>query len=281
MMLKPADGLEGVKQAILNIVAEAGPNACPPMVVGVGIGGTFEKCALMAKEALTREVGVHSEIPYVQELEEEMRILYVATTRAQQQMHIVDCIQALEDYKKPLTMSGVYDRGGYTSWILQSFLTHPSALFTIKEVHQMWENIPVEKEVSIYQEIPHYHKTHQPMKFSSATSITSTEELPAFQPKSGAGMSYGTRMHHMIEHLPNTSWDKEIITSCAKDLQISLKEYDITSLLQLGNHPFYQSLFSKTCYHELPFMVKIKDEILHGFMDFVAMDDTSMTIIDF
>ena len=119
------------------------------------------------------------------------------------------------------------------------------------------------------------------MKFSSATSITSTEELPAFQPKSGAGMSYGTRMHHMIEHLPNTSWDKEIITSCAKDLQISLKEYDITSLLQLGNHPFYQSLFSKTCYHELPFMVKIKDEILHGFMDFVAMDDTSMTIIDF
>lgn len=72
MMLKPADGLEGVKQAILNTVAEAGPNACPPMVVGVGIGGTFEKCALMAKEALTREVGVHSEISYVQELEEEM-----------------------------------------------------------------------------------------------------------------------------------------------------------------------------------------------------------------
>lgn len=72
MMLKPADGLEGVKQAILNTVAEAGPNACPPMVVGVGIGGTFEKCALMAKEALTREVGVHSEIPYVKELEEEM-----------------------------------------------------------------------------------------------------------------------------------------------------------------------------------------------------------------
>ena len=72
VMLKPADGLEGVKRVILNTVAEAGPNACPPMVVGVGIGGTFEKCALMAKEALTREVGVHSEIPYIKELEEEM-----------------------------------------------------------------------------------------------------------------------------------------------------------------------------------------------------------------
>lgn len=71
-MLKPADGIEGVKEAVLSAVKEAGPNACPPMVVGVGIGGTFEKCALMAKEALTREVGSHSEIPYVKELEEEL-----------------------------------------------------------------------------------------------------------------------------------------------------------------------------------------------------------------
>ena len=71
-MLKPAEGREGVKDAVLTAVKDAGPNACPPMVVGVGIGGTFEKCALMAKEALTREVGSHSEIEYVKELEEEL-----------------------------------------------------------------------------------------------------------------------------------------------------------------------------------------------------------------
>lgn len=71
-MLKPADGIEGVKEAILNTVMEAGPNACPPMVVGVGIGGDFEKCALMAKQALTREIYEHSDIPYVKELEMEM-----------------------------------------------------------------------------------------------------------------------------------------------------------------------------------------------------------------
>jgi len=71
-MLKPADGIEGVKEAVLTAVKEAGPNACPPMVVGVGIGGTFEKCALMAKEALTREVGTHSDIQYVKEMEEEL-----------------------------------------------------------------------------------------------------------------------------------------------------------------------------------------------------------------
>ena len=70
-MLKPADGIEGVKNAIITAV-KAGPNACPPMVVGVGIGGTFEKCAILAKKALTRPVGEHSAIPYVKELEEEM-----------------------------------------------------------------------------------------------------------------------------------------------------------------------------------------------------------------
>ena len=71
-MLKPADGIEGVKNAILTAVKDAGPNACPPMVVGVGIGGTFEKCALLAKKALTRPVNEHSDIPYVKDLEIEM-----------------------------------------------------------------------------------------------------------------------------------------------------------------------------------------------------------------
>ena len=71
-MLKPADGIEGVKNAVLTAVKDAGPNAGPPLVVGVGVGGTFEKCALMAKEALTREVGTHSEIEWVKDLEEEI-----------------------------------------------------------------------------------------------------------------------------------------------------------------------------------------------------------------
>ena len=71
-MLKPADGIEGVKEAIINTVKEAGPNACPPVVVGVGIGGTFEKAAILAKKALTREIGTHSELAHIKELEEEL-----------------------------------------------------------------------------------------------------------------------------------------------------------------------------------------------------------------
>ena len=71
-MLKPADGIEGVKNAVLQAVKDAGPNACPPMVVGVGVGGTFEKCAILAKEALTRKTGTHSQIPYIAKMEEEL-----------------------------------------------------------------------------------------------------------------------------------------------------------------------------------------------------------------
>ena len=71
-MLKPADGIEGVKESILTAVKDAGPNACPPMVIGVGIGGTFEKCAILAKKALTRGLNKKSDIPYVRDLESEM-----------------------------------------------------------------------------------------------------------------------------------------------------------------------------------------------------------------
>ena len=71
-MLKPADGIEGVKDAVLTAVKDAGPNACPPMVVGVGIGGTFEKCAFLAKKALARPADSNSHIPYVKEMEEEL-----------------------------------------------------------------------------------------------------------------------------------------------------------------------------------------------------------------
>lgn len=71
-MLKPVDGIEGVKNAILTAVKDAGPNACPPMVVGVGVGGTFEKCAILAKKALTRPAGEHSDIEYVADMENEL-----------------------------------------------------------------------------------------------------------------------------------------------------------------------------------------------------------------
>ncbi|MFW5632901.1 MAG: fumarate hydratase [Acetivibrio ethanolgignens] len=71
-MLKPADGIEGVKKAVVETVILAGPNACPPMVVGVGIGGSFEKCALLAKKALTRDLNSGSPLSHIADLEKEL-----------------------------------------------------------------------------------------------------------------------------------------------------------------------------------------------------------------
>ena len=71
-MLKPSDGIDGVKNAIIETVKLAGPNACPPVVIGVGIGGTFEKCTLLAKKALIRDINLHNSISYVSQLEDEM-----------------------------------------------------------------------------------------------------------------------------------------------------------------------------------------------------------------
>lgn len=71
-MLKPSDGIEGIKKAVLDTVEEAGPNPCPPVIVGVGIGGNFEKCALIAKEALLRKVGENNPLPHIAQLEKEL-----------------------------------------------------------------------------------------------------------------------------------------------------------------------------------------------------------------
>lgn len=216
-----------------------------------------------------------------EELEEEMRILYVATTRAQQQMHIVDCLLSLQEYAKPLTMSAVYDRKGYTSWILQTFATHPSDLFTIKEVHDYWLSIPVEHDVASFTKLPVYQKVHTPIRLSAATSIQKESSLPEFVPQSKIGMSYGTKMHKMIEGLQHTQWKKEDILTVCKDLSISLKEWDIQTLITLGNDPIYRTMCQSTCYHELPFTVKDGDEILHGYVDFLSMNDQEIFIVDF
>ena len=109
-MLKPADGIEGVKNAVLTAVKDAGPNACPPMVVGVGIGGTFEKCALMAKQALMRPVGSHSDIPYVKEMEEELGKgnlkPEILPKLAQYELTLLDWVEQHRGYRKYVAIAG-------------------------------------------------------------------------------------------------------------------------------------------------------------------------------
>lgn len=216
-----------------------------------------------------------------EELEEEMRILYVATTRAQTQMHIVDCILDLGTYRHPLSMSAVYDRNGYTSWILQTFLTHPSPLFTLKEVHHLWKNEVQSMEKKQFHAFKTYNKPSKSIQMVTA-SAQEIRELPEFhldiRPQ---GSDYGTMMHKMMELLSTPPWTQDTIASLARNAQIELRTSDIRSLQQLGDDPIYQEAFTKEVYHEMPFMVKDENQIVHGYMDFVSISPQQIIIIDF
>ena len=208
-----------------------------------------------------------------------MRILYVATTRAQQQMHIVDCVLDLEQYNKPLTTSSIYDRGGYTSWLLQTFLQHPNDLFTIKEVHTLWQNLSLQEQMKPQYHIQPYHQKVETLQFATASAKKATDIAITLQKQKG--MQYGTMMHKMIEALGNSSCEDTAIRQCAARLHITLSELDIQRLHDLYENEVFQQCLKTTCYYELPFMVKDGEEVLHGFMDFVSMQENTIVIIDF
>lgn len=214
-----------------------------------------------------------------EELEEEMRILYVATTRAQQQMHIVDCVLSLDAYRRPLTMSDIYGRNGYTSWILQSYLPHNSPLFTLKEIHQMWPNQVQERIANTYQ--PHSYYTQPSNIWTLKTaSQAKTEELPNFHPQSD-GTQYGTAMHNMIERMGKQQRSETEIRAFAEELHFPIRQNDIYTLQMLYQDPCYLEALNHTCFYELPYTVQFEQEILHGYMDFVSMNEQDITIIDF
>lgn len=216
-----------------------------------------------------------------EELEEEMRILYVATTRAQQQMHIVDCMLTLDSYKYPLSMSSVYNRNGYTAWILQAFLCNPSPLFTIKEVHQYWENEIQPEQVAKFKPMQKYKNPSIAIQLTTATA-EKEDTFPDFTlDKSHGATDYGSMMHKMIEQLSGANWTKEDILKTAKSIGVELHPWDIETLHLLGNDTIYVHAIQAQTYHELPFMVKDEQQILHGFMDFVSIKDDAITIIDF
>lgn len=216
-----------------------------------------------------------------EELEEEMRILYVATTRAQTEMHIVDCVLDLEAYHQPLTMSSVYNRNGYTSWILQTFLCNPSPLFTIKEIHRLWHSDVQEEKLETYHPFKTYQKPIKEIQMITASS-QGHNDFPKFQlSQEMQGSDYGTMMHTMIEHLGTAPWSKELIQQTADTLEISLQPWDINTLIQLGNDTDFLAMNQGNIYHEMPFMVKDEDSILHGYMDFVCFQDTTIYIVDF
>lgn len=215
-----------------------------------------------------------------EELEEEMRILYVATTRAQQQMHIVDCIKSLDAYKHPLTMSELYNRNGYTSWILQTYLTNPSPLFTLKEVHCIWHSKAQSSTISSYTPNIHYQFPIQLKEMTSATQ-RKQHDIPDFNPSLSNGSQYGTQMHKMIELMQNKIVQDSELKQLASSISFDIRPSDILSLQTLQQNSIFQEASKGESHYELAFTVQDGDMILHGYMDFVSIDEENITIVDF
>lgn len=243
--------------------------------------------SMMFPSRLTRSTLIRMAIEHKlnrESLEEEMRILYVATTRAKDQMHIVDYVSDVNVYMAGLSQSKIYARKGTSSWILGALMNlEIPHLFRVMNVHRHWSNKTQEEVFEQDQELPIYRGECHSVNLATASSGKVSKQPIAidFSQKKQA-MSVGNIYHKMIETLPASIWDKELILQVADENKIPLKPFMIQPLLQLSQNVLYQSTFTfEEIYHEFPFQVTLKQECIHGFMDYVAIHDQSIVLIDF
>ena len=210
-----------------------------------------------------------------EELEEEMRILYVATTRPQEQLHIVDCIPDGTDFSASLSAPLIYERGGYTAWILHSRVARENhALFRMKTVKRMWETEIQPYAQAAFQTLPVYEQSDPIWQIATPSTM---KAAPVFSLRAQAGMQYGTRMHKYIETLPPRIWTQ----ADYETLQPKPSANEITALQHLNENELYR--YANTypqVVHELPFMVQDQHQILHGYIDFAAIGE-DVILIDF
>lgn len=241
------------------------------------------KCTHM-KEQYTTPTLTRLAIEYKknkEELEEEMRILYVATTRAQNEMIIVDIVDDLDKLRKPLTQLRIFDRKGYSSWILGAFSDLNPELFSATSIIEMWTHPKIEttKEdrTSFIMKEKEDHKIS--ILTPSTQKVSARNKILNFE-KTNYGFMIGTKMHEMCEVLPIPPWSEEQILEVASQINFKIKPAQIQQLLQLGTNSFYNELHQNTVYKEYDFMCKYKNEYINGIIDVLFVGE-ELTIVDF
>ncbi len=213
------------------------------------------------------------------EIEEELRILYVATTRAKKQLHLVDFLDPKLDIDKMTNYTSINARKGTTSWILQSmFPLNRTDLFEFRFIDTLWKNEALEKDISLDKKLPIYDSQQEMILISPSETEAFDIQPLTFTTKKGT--QRGTLYHAYLEKLPNTKWDRTIIEEVSQQYQYDLDEKLITSLLKLNNQPLFDSLRNTEIYHEYPFLVQHDNQVLNGFMDYLSVGDI-ITLIDF
>ncbi|MEG2384182.1 MAG: UvrD-helicase domain-containing protein [Erysipelotrichaceae bacterium] len=215
-----------------------------------------------------------------EELEEEMRILYVATTRAQNEMHIVDCVNEPSAYKPSISIADIYERNGYSAWILQSLVKNKS-FFEVNEVNKMWDKKPYPVSEKKNETIHRYAFLNSILEESTPTQFHNHIPKLDLHPNL-KGMSKGTMLHTLIEKLSYDDYSKETILKIANGQNFTLNSEDYECLNKLHeNNIFKQVNAYSQVFHELPFMVNDHNQIIHGVIDFMAIEDNNIIIIDF
>lgn len=214
-----------------------------------------------------------------QYLEEELRILYVATTRAQKELHIVD-LNEIKDLKE-YTIHEFFKLQGYTGWIRKVLLDE---VFTVKQhfITSMWELQQLPQQTSEY-EVKKYKRKIEALSYMSPSDTEMKLTRPdTFHLGEDLGFERGTNLHKMAECMKHAPFQVEELYEVAKRWKIELTSHDVDVLLGLGNQVLYQkALQCSEVYHEYPFMVKREQTIIHGYMDFVAIDQDKVIMIDY
>lgn len=212
-------------------------------------------------------------------LEEEMRILYVATTRAQQQLHFVDCFLHLEVLKSPLTPAHIYQKSSYSQWVLQTFYNLDFPHFQVREVHEISPAFITPSQQPKKPEPPLNYHQKQPSKQYSTPS--SNHLLPTtFQWQNTQGNIYGQAMHTLLQYM-DPSMTPTALLNLTKKLNISLNQSDINKITTLCAHPLYLKAHKGTVYKEYPYTIQKKDTIVSGIIDFLSINKQNIIIIDY
>ena len=215
------------------------------------------------------------------EIEEELRILYVATTRAKKQLHIVDFLDPKLDIDHGITYSKINARKGTTSWILQSMNhLHQDHLFKIHYVDHLWETKPLEKTRKETITLPKY-KDEQVIEILSPSETESLDfEVRPLNFNKKDAAKRGTTYHAYLEHLPNKQWNEAMIREISSQYHLDIDEKILSDLMKLNQNDILRSLQNTKIYHEYPFLVQDGNTVLHGYMDFLSIGD-KITLIDF
>ena len=217
-----------------------------------------------------------------EQLEEEMRILYVATTRAQNEMYIVDCIQSLDRYRSGLSSAAVFSRCGYTGWLLHAFANQASPLFQPVLIHEPFDLTPLPFQKQQPYQRKCYAKPVASIDTMTASMQKQAKQFPAFTPTdTQQGAKRGTLLHAIVSQL-NPPFQEEEILACFENAGQKMESYDLLQLLALGTNKDYLAWnqFPKV-YHELPFSVVFEEHMLYGSIDFLAMNDEEIIIVDY